>query len=148
AQAKGNVSAELSETEISQAQGPSRLRGRMLYYAVQRMAEMIFARMASGYLTERVIPAVEGEEFKPVSWKPLEEPEKYHVFVDPASFQIMSRTMLKRLGLALYKLKVVDRKSLLEAMSWPDWQKVAGRMDKAEQMAMQMKLASKGGKKS
>src|SRR5574337_1570462 len=48
---RGNVSAELTETEIAQAQGPTRLAGRMLYYTVQRLATMIFARMAQGYTT-------------------------------------------------------------------------------------------------
>jgi len=143
---RGNTSADLTETEISQAQGPTRLRGRMLYYTVQRLAEMIFARMANGYLTERTIPAVEGEAFKPVTWKPLPDPKKYHVYLDPASFQIMSRTMLKRLGMALYKLKAIDRKSLLEAISWPNADAVATRLAEAEKMAAMAKMQSKRGK--
>lgn len=130
-----NVSAEMGETEISAAMGPTRLRAKMLYYTVQRLAEMIFARMAANYMTERVIPAVEGESFKPVTWKPLDRPERYSVYVDPASFQVMSRTMLKRVGLALYRLKAIDRKSLLEAMGWPDWEEVAGRIDQGEAAA-------------
>jgi hypothetical protein len=140
---KGNVSAELTETEISQAQGPTRLRGRMLYYTVQRLAEMIFARMANGYLTPRVIPAVEGESFAPVTWNPLPNPEKYHIYIDPASFQVMSRTMLRRLGLALYKMRVVDRKSLLEVISWPDGEQVATRLDQADQQAAMAKARAK-----
>lgn len=142
---RGNVSAELTETEISQAQGPTRLRGRMLYYTVQRLAEMVFARMANGYLTPRVIPAVEGEMFRPVTWNPLPDPQKYHVYIDPASFQVMSRTMLRRLGLALYKMRVVDRKSLLSVVSWPDADEVAGRMDEMEK---QIAMAKAKGKKS
>lgn len=129
---RGNTSAELTETEISQAQAPTRLRGRMLYHTVQRLAEMIFAHMANGYLTERVIPAVEGESFKPVMWKPLQEPKKYGVYVDPASFQIMSRTMLRRIGMALFKMRAIDRKSLLESISWPNWERTATQMDQAD----------------
>lgn len=127
-----NVSSEMTETEISASMGPTRLRAKLLYYTVQRLAEMIFARMASNYMTERVIPAVEGESFKPVTWHPLDRPERYSVYVDPASFQVMSRTMLKRLGLALYRLKAIDRKSLLESMGWPDWEEVSKRIDDAE----------------
>lgn len=143
---RGNTSAELTETEISQAQGPTRLRGRLLYHTIRRLAETIFARMAWGYLTERVIPAVEGETFKPVTWHPLERPDKYSLYVDPASFQVMSRTMLKRLGLAMYKLRAIDRKSLLETISWPDWERTSKRLDDAERMQAMAKMQSKGKK--
>lgn len=142
---RGNVSAELTETEISQAQGPTRLRGRMLYYTVQRLAEMIFARMANGYLTPRVIPAIEGEMFKPVQWNPLPNPDKYHVYIDPASFQVMSRTMLRRLGLALYKMRVVDRTSLLNVISWPDADEVSKRLDQQDVAIAQAKAKGKKG---
>jgi len=141
--APGNRSAEMTETEISQAQGATRLRGRMMYYTVQRLCEMIFARMASNYMTERTIPAVEGENFKPVIWKPLDRPERYSIYVDPACFQIMSRTMLKRLGLALYRLRAIDRASLLEAIGWPEWEDTAKRLDQSEQMAAYMKMMAK-----
>lgn len=143
---RGNVSADLTETEIAQAQSTTRLRARLLYHTVQRLAEMIFARLASGYLTPRTIPAVEGEEFKPVEWQPLERPERYSVYVDPASFTVMSRTMLRRLGLALYKMKAVDRRALLESLSWPDWEQTAKRLDEAERLAALAKIASKQGK--
>lgn len=144
---RGNVSAELTETEISQAQGATRLRARMLYYTVQRLAEMIFARMASGYMTKRVIPAVDGESFKPVTWTPVDKPEQYQLLVDPSSFQVMSRTMLKRLAMALYKLKAIDRKALLERIEWPGWEQVSERLDKQEQQAMMAKMMSKKGGK-
>lgn len=143
---RGNVSAELSETDIAQAQSATRLRSRLLYNVAQRLAEGIFARMAAGYLTERSIPTVQGQEFKPVVWQPIPNPEKYQVYVDPASFQVMSRTMLKRLGMALYRLKAVDRDSLLEAIGWPEWQKVSKRMAQGEMQAMRMKLMAKGGR--
>lgn len=137
---RGNVSAELTETDISQAMGLTRLRSRMIYGVVRRLAEMIFARMAYGYTTRRVIPAVEGEEFKPVIWEPIPNPERYRTYVDPHSFQVMSRTMLKRLGLALFKLRGIDRGSLLETLGWPDWQRVSNRMAEGEKQAAQLKV--------
>jgi len=129
---RGNVSPELTETEITQAQGVTRLRSRMMYFIIKRLAEMIFARMASGYMTPRVIPAVEGERFKPVRWQPMERPERYSLYIDPTSFQVMSRSMLKRFGLALYKLGAIDRLALLEAVGWPNWEEVAQRMQQAQ----------------
>jgi hypothetical protein len=140
---RGNTSPELTETEITQSQGMTRLRAKFLYHVVQRLAEMIFARMASGYSVERVIPAVEGETFAPVVWKPIERPERYSIYVDPASFQVMSRSMLRRLSLALYRMNLIDRRAALEVLGWPDWEKVSDRVDKAEQLSAMAKLESK-----
>jgi len=142
-QSRGNVSAELTETEISQSQSVTRLRARMIHGVVQRLAEMIFARMAFGYTQARAIPAVDGEQFKPVTWEPLQDPERYAVHVDPASFTIMSRTMLRRMSLLLRKLNVIDRRAVLEAVGWPDAAEVAKRMDDSEAAA----ALAKGGKK-
>lgn len=140
---RGNTSPELTETEITQSQGMTRLRSKYLYHVVQRLAEMIFARMAAGYTTPRVIPAVEGEKFAPVVWEPVDRPERYSIYVDPASFQVMSRSMLRRLSLALYRMNLIDRRAALEVLGWPDWEEVADRVDKAEQMAAMAKLEAK-----
>lgn len=137
---RGNVSSDLAETEISQAQGNTRLRSRMLYFTIQRLSQMIFSRMIHGYTTDRIIPAVEGEAFAPVQWRPVENPQDYSLYVDPASFQVMSRTMLRRLGLALYRAGAIDRKSLLEHQGWPDWEDTAKRMDEREQNMIQAKM--------
>lgn len=149
APSRGNVSAELTETEISQSQSPTRLRSRLLYNVVKRLAEMIFARMAYGYQTERIIPTIDGEDLKPVTWKPLENPQDYKIYVDPASFQVMSKTMLKRLGVALYKLKAIDRESLLETLNWPEAKKTAKRLAEQEKLAAMAKMQQKqrGGKR-
>jgi len=118
----------------------------MLHATVQRVAEMIFARMAAGYTQPRAIPSVEGELFKPVTWQPLDDPSKYAVYVDPASFTIMSRTMLRKMALLLRKLNVVDRSAVLEAVGWPDADAVAKRMDQAEAAAAAAKAMGKGKK--
>jgi len=141
----GNVSVDLTETEISQSQASTRLRSRLLYHQVQRLAEMIFSRMAHGYTTRRVIPATEGQEFSPVQWEPIDKPDEYAVYVDPASFVVMSRTMLKRVGTLLYKLRAIDRRSLLESIGWPDWEETAKRLDKAEQLAALARIYGKKG---
>lgn len=136
---KGNVGVDLAETEISQGQSTTRLRARLLHSSIQRLAEMIFSRMCLYYTTPRVIPAVEGEEFQPVEWTPVENPEQYAIYVDPASINVMSKTLLKRMGMMLFKLGAVDRKSLLETLGWPAWSEVSKRLDdrdKAQTMAI------------
>jgi hypothetical protein len=58
---------------------------------------------------------------------------------------VMSKTMLKRLGVALYKLKAIDRQSLLEQLNWPDAQKTAKRLADAEKLAAMSKMQGKKG---
>jgi hypothetical protein len=111
------------------------------------MAEMIFSRMVYGYTTQRSIPAVEGETWKPAIWEPIDDATNYSVHVDPASFTVMSKTMLRRLGLGLYKLRAIDRKALLNRVEWPDADAVADRMAKAETAAAQAKIMAKRGGK-
>lgn len=137
---RGNVSPELTETEISQSQGVTRLRAKMLYHTVQRLAEMIFARMAFGYTSERAIPLSDGAQFDPAVWKPIEDPSKYSVYVDPSSFQVMSKSMLRRLAVALYRMGVIDRRAALDTIGWPDAEAIAKRMDEADRAAAMAKL--------
>jgi len=147
---KGNVSPELTETEISQSQGTTRLRAKHLYFAVQRLSEMIVARMMENYTIPRVIPATEGESFQPVIWEPVQmDPNKhpgYAVHIDPASFQVVSKSMQRRLSLALYRMGAIDRRAALETLGWAHWEDVAERMDNAEKMAAMAKLQSKKSK--
>ncbi len=121
----GNVAAELAETEISQSMGLTRLRGRLLYQAVQRGVEMIFARQAQFYTTPRHLPYIADGDLKSVKWEPIAKPENYAVHVDPASFQVRSKTMMQRLAMALAKMGKMPTKRLLKFLDFPDADKIA-----------------------
>jgi hypothetical protein len=137
---RGNVSAELSETEISQAMSLSRLRGRLLYQAVQKTAEMIFARMAQFYTTPRHLPYIgQGGEWEAVPWNPIADPKAYSVHVDPASFQVRSRTMLQRLALALLKMNKIPIADAYKILDLPNGTKMATQMLKELQAAAMAK---------
>lgn len=147
---KGNVSPELTETEISQSQGTTRLRAKYLYFAMQNLSEMIVSRMMENYTLPRVIPATEGEEFKPVIWEPVDVTRSngkgYAVYIDPASFQVVSRSMQRRLSLALYRMGAIDRRAALETLGWAHWEDVAQRMDEAEKAMAMAKMQQKKAK--
>lgn len=143
---RGNVSSDLTETEIAQSQSITRLRARLMYDSIKRLAEMIFARMAYGYTTTRVIPSVSENQFDQIEWEPLEHPQNYSLYVDPASFTVMSRTMLRRLSTLLFKLKAIDRKALLETIGWPDAMETATRLDNIEKVSMISEMYAKGKK--
>lgn len=124
----GNVAAELAETEISQAQGLTRLRARLMYQCVQKAVEMIFARQAQFYITPRHLPYIDQGELKAIQWEPIAEPSQYAVHVDEASFQIRSKTMLQRIALSLAKMGKMPTGRLLKMLEIPDADAIAAEM--------------------
>ena len=143
---KGNVSAELTETEISQTMGLSRLRARLLHNSMQKLVSMMFARMAQFYTTDRMIPNISGGDFRPIKWKPISESDKYGAHVDPSSFQIKSKTMLQRLYLTLGKMGKIPDGTLLEILEIPDHKEVAKQLAQQLQLMAQAGLAKQKGK--
>jgi hypothetical protein len=124
----GNVAAELAETEISQAMGLTRLRGRLMYHCVQKAVEMIFARQAQFYVTPRHLPYIEDGQLRAVQWEPIAKPEEYAVHVDEASFQVRSKTMLQRIALALAKMQKMPTGRLLKILDIPEADAIAGEL--------------------
>lgn len=145
-QGQGNVSAELTETEISQSMGLTRLRSRLLLKAVQKLASMIFCRMAQFYLVPRYLPLVQDEQWQPVSWSPIETEHwrNYAVHVDQNSFQINSKTMLRRLYLALARLGRIPNEDLLKMLEIPGYKDVAARLQQEQALAARAKEARRG----
>ena len=135
----GNVSGELVETEISEAQGLTRLRARMLHVAVQKLVTQMFYRMAQYYTMPRMIPFVSASEWKPVPWEPINKPEDYGIHVDPASFTLRSKTLLQRLTLALAKMGKVSTEYTLKTLEMPDAKNEAAKADQELAMAAQAK---------
>lgn len=141
---RGNISAELNETEISQGQSLSRLRGKLLYASCQKLVEMIFARMGQFYTTPRHLPYITGHEWATVPWNPIPDAQAYSVHVDPASFQVKSQTMLQRLYLTLAKMGKIPDKDLLKMLDVPNAEKMAD--ENREQLMLQAMAKMKPGK--
>lgn len=142
---RGNISAELNETEISQGQSLSRLRGKLLYSSCQKLVEMIFARMGQFYTTPRHLPYLTGNEWSTVPWNPIPDAKAYSVHVDPASFQVKSQTMLQRLYLTLAKMGKIPDKELLKMLDVPNAEQLGEDLKK--QLELQAILKMKQGKK-
>jgi hypothetical protein len=66
--------------------------------------------------------------------------ERYAVHVDPNSFQVQSKTMLKRLYLALAKMNRVPNEDLLRMLEIPGYKEIAER----QQQEMALAAAAKG----
>jgi len=140
----GNVSGELVETEISEAQGLTRLRARLLHVAVQKLVTQMFYRMAQYYTMPRMIPFASAAEWKPAPWEPINKPDDYGVHVDPASFTLRSKTLLQRLTLALSKMGKVSTAYTLKTLEMPDAQ---AESQKADQELAMKAMAKKNDKK-
>jgi hypothetical protein len=136
----GNVAAELAETEISQAMGLTRLRGRLMYQAVQRIASMVFATMAQFYTTPRHLTYIEQGQLKGIKWTPIVNPEEYVVHVDEDSFSVKSKSMVQRVALALAKMNKMPTGRLLKILEVPDADAIA---DELKQELM-LQAAAKG----
>lgn len=135
----GNVSGELVETEISEAQGLTRLRARLLHASVQKLVTQMFYRMAQYYTMPRVIPFASASDWKPAPWEPINKPDDYGVHVDPASFTLRSKTLLQRLTLALSKMGKVSTAYTLKTLEMPDAQNEAQKADQELAMKAQAK---------
>lgn len=127
-QGRGNVSAELTETEISQAMGLTRLRARYLYKGVHRLVSKLLARMGQFYVYPRVLPFIQHEQWAPVEWEPLRDWRQYAVYLDPNSFTIQSKTLTKRLALMLARMgRMASDEDLYKILEFPDGQGIAQR---------------------
>jgi hypothetical protein len=133
----GNRSADLTETEISQGMGITRLRGRFMQKTTVRLVEKLFATMADFYTVPRLIPYFLEEQWAPLIWQPLLERERYAVHVDPNSFVVQSKSMLKRLAVALRKLGALPVEDLLRILEFPQGKEIAARMQQEMQLAAQ-----------
>lgn len=141
---RGNVSADMTEIEISQSQSGTRLRAKHLYNSVQNLAQLMFSLMAERYTVPRVIPAVEGGKLKAEPWRPIDtSASNYSVYVDPTAFQILSRSALRKMSMMLFKMSAIDRQAVLESIGWPHWEEVSERVDKNEQAMMMAKLQAR-----
>ena len=136
---RGNVSAELTETEISQAMGLTRLRARLLHASVQKLVTQIFYRMAQYYTVPRYIPSLGVGSLELLQWSPIASTEGYGVHVDPASFMLRSKTMLQRLTLQLAKMGKVSTKYLLTTLEMPDAEQEAARADQELAQTLELK---------
>jgi len=143
----GNRSAELSETEISQGMGLTRLHARFLHKACMRLVEKLFATMADFYTAPRLLPCCVEEGWKPVVWQPLLDRERYSVHIDPNSFVVQSKTMVKRLALALAKMNKMPTEDLYRILEFPRGQEIAARLHDELQMAAMARQKQGGGRR-
>jgi hypothetical protein len=134
---QGNISADLFDASLFQSQFLTRLRGRLLAEAVQRVAELTFYSMARFLRVDSVfhMPAPQGQ-LQSHKWDAISDPDEYSVMLDPGSIHPVSGAALRTLVVGLAKQGLLPVKYVLEALDIP------GAGDIAEESMRQAELAA------
>lgn len=138
----GNISPELYDESILRSQGMTQLRGRLNAISYQRAAELIFYTMAKFYGRQTLSSLGGDTGFETVQWAPVPRPDLYDVYLDPGSIMPMSQTAMRRLAPQMLQGNILDSRSFLEVMDWPNAAEVADR--KNRELELQALAATKG----
>lgn len=137
----GNISPDLLDAASYAESGMTRLRGRLHAMSFQNLAELMFGLMGR-YIKRQHLPLRDG---KAVLWEGLLRPEQFDVVSDESAVRTLSQTVIRRMAPELLKGGALPLKEGLEAMEWPDAEKVAE--GKQREMELQALGKVKGNKK-
>jgi hypothetical protein len=132
---QGNVSADLFDASIFQAQYLTRMRGKLMAQTVQRLSQMVFYYMAR-FLRRSVFADPHGGDVQHHEWTQVDSTEDYEVMLDEASINPVSGAALRTLVMALGKTGQLPLKYIYEALNIP------GGAEMAEEKTREMELAA------
>jgi hypothetical protein len=117
-----NIGQGLIETEISQAETPTRMTATLLYQTVRRVAQHMLETCALMYRTRRQIPYIGLGTPKLIDWEPMMEDNVRQLIahIDPSSFQPRSETLGKGIVLKAAALGIVGPEYVLKQLQLPD----------------------------
>ncbi len=142
-----NIGQGLLETEISQAETPTRMAAGLLYKSCVRIAQCMLEVMALNYRSRREIDWLDNGSVKSVPWEPVEEDQvrKLVSHLDPASFIPRSETLEKGLIMKLAALGILGPKYVLKHIQIPDVEEALAELNDQMYQAWKM-MKSKDGK--
>lgn len=124
----GNISPELFDSSVNRAQGVTQLRGRLSAVTYQRIAELMFYTMAK-YKQQPETMFAGGTTDEIVKWAPVPRPDLFDIQLDPTSIMALSQASLQKLAMQLREVGLIDARSTLEALQWPDAATVASAVE-------------------
>jgi hypothetical protein len=141
----GNISPELFDESVIRSQGLTQLRGRLHAEAFYRIAWTQF-HLIGKFMREQAVQ-YDGESGREIVKWPglLSRHDIYDVELDDASLRPMSQMMIKRMVPELKKLGMMDTRTGLEHLDFPDAGGVADRIEREMELAALAK--TKGNKK-
>ena len=148
----GNQSSNLYEASLSQATGLTQVRARLMQPSVKLAMEMVYETMLQ-YQNPTMFPMPNAEKDQAlefVNWmgaKNLDDMDSWELLVDPSSIKAMSSAMARQYALLLRNAGLLDVLSTLEAIGWPDAEKIAAKVSQEQQMQLLSKESSRGAPK-
>ncbi len=145
----GNQSANLYGASLSQATGLTQVRARLMQPSVKLAMEMVYETMLQ-YQNPTMFPmpsADKDQALEFIRWagvKDVEDIDGWELLVDPSSIKAMSSAMARQYALLLRNAGLLDVLSTLEAIGWPDAEKIAGKVNQESQMQLLSRESSRG----
>jgi len=148
----GNQSSNLYEASLSQATGLTQVRARLMQPSVKLAMEMVYETMLQ-YQNPTMFPypsAQKDQALEFIEWagaKDVDDIDNWELLVDPSSIKAMSSAMARQYALLLRNAGLLDVLSTLEALGWPDAEKIAAKVTQEQQMQLLSRESSRGAPK-
>lgn len=145
----GNTSSNLYDTSLSQATGLTQVRARLMQPSVKLALELVYETMLQ-YQNPTMIPfpsAEKDQALEFVEWsgaKNVEDIDNWELLVDPSSIKAMSSAMARQYALLLRNAGLLDVRSTLDAIGWPDAESIATKVQQEQEMQLLSKESSRG----
>lgn len=142
---QGNISSNLFDAAVSQAQSITRARSRLLAGALQKVGELYFQTMCD-LQPDSFFPSTDYTGIlKMIPWAAMtiSQADDYEVMLDPASVSPISQATLRNFVPLLKNLQMIDNLTGLKWMGVPDAEGIANRLQAQQALDTMQALAQK-----
>jgi hypothetical protein len=145
---KGNISFDLFDAAIYQAEPMKRLRAQLLAYSIQDIAEIVYFSMCAFLQDSQRFPSpgpndfMLGRDMEFSQWDPVkrEELDEHEIYMDEASLRPISQMAFQKFVMGLRQGGMISNRKALEWMEVPDWEAVAEEVENEQKLAALAKV--------
>lgn len=137
---QGNISPELFDAAVFQAQSILRMKGRLLSETYQRLTCMALYMMVRFKTIEDRLQPPRSKEKTPAMWSPVPDGAEVDMELDETSVDALSSQMMKNLVLALSKTGMIPNQFLLETLGVPNAEEMAAAATRQQELAALSRL--------
>lgn len=139
---KGNVSFDLFDAAVYQAEPMKRLRAQLSAYSIQDVAELVYRMMCAyiqeptEFIRERYFPSWKDKEPEFSTWQPLEpkEAEQSELYVDQFSLKPISQMAFQKFVMGMRQGGMIDNRHALEWLEVPDAEEIAEAVENEQKL--------------
>lgn len=145
---KGNISFDLFDAAIYQAEPMKRLRAQLSAYSIQDVAEMVYRMMCAyiveplDFVKERYFPNFSREDLEFSTWNPMpaKESENTDLYMDEFSLKPISQTAFQKFVMGLRSAGMIDNKHALEWLEIPEADEISDAIEDEQKLAALSKV--------